>query len=106
MLGSIINLAATIGLIFSGEACVKNVSYFFDQQEQLLKKIAENSQNREILTAKAIRIKVELAVKRSISDDYLWDLSSGMDGKRESHTQNILHKTLKTNKSLKNSLNS
>ena len=46
----------------------------FDQEEQLLKKVAEKSLNGEILTAKAIRIEVELAVKGNVSDDYLWDL--------------------------------
>ena len=46
----------------------------FEQEEQLLKKVAEKSLNGEILTAKAIRTKVELAVKRIVSNDYLWDL--------------------------------
>ena len=46
----------------------------FEQEEQLLEKVAKKYLNGEILTAKAIRTEVELAVIRSVSDNYLWDL--------------------------------
>lgn len=46
----------------------------FEQEEGLLAAVAENSLKGEILTAKDIRAEVEQAVKRSVSDDYLWDL--------------------------------
>ena len=46
----------------------------FEQEEQLLEKVAKKSLNKEILTAKAIRTEVELAVNGNVSDDYLWDL--------------------------------
>ena len=43
----------------------------FEQEEQLLKKVAKKYLNGEILTAKAIRTEVELAVNRNVSDDYM-----------------------------------
>lgn len=46
----------------------------FSQEEGLLKSIAEKSLKGEILTAKDIRKEVEQKVKRSVSEDYLWDL--------------------------------
>jgi len=46
----------------------------FLQEEVLLKNIAEKSLKGEILTAKDIRKEVEKKVKRSVSEDYLWDL--------------------------------
>ena len=48
-------MAATIWSIFRREVlCL----LFFEQGEQLLKKVAEKSLNGEILTAKAIRTEV------------------------------------------------
>lgn len=46
----------------------------FEQEDQHLQKVAEKSLKGEILTAKAIRAEVELAVNGTVSDDYLWDL--------------------------------
>lgn len=46
----------------------------FAEEEELLKTIAEKSLKGEILTAKDIREEVEKKVKRSVSEDYLWDL--------------------------------
>lgn len=40
----------------------------------LLELVAKKSLKGEILTAKDIRIEVELIVKYTVSDDYLWDL--------------------------------
>lgn len=55
----------------------------FEQEQQLLKKVAEKSLNGEILTAKDIRAEVESAVKRTVSDDYLWDLFKRHEWKKK-----------------------
>jgi transposase len=46
----------------------------FSQEEDLLQSIAAKSLKGEILTARDIRKEVEKKVKRSVSEDYLWDL--------------------------------
>lgn len=45
-----------------------------EQEEVLLKKVAEKYLNGKILTAKEICTEVELAVNGNVSDDDLWDL--------------------------------
>jgi len=45
-----------------------------EQEKMLLESVAQKSLKGEILTAKDIRAEVELIVKHTVSDDYLWNL--------------------------------
>lgn len=80
--------------IFNEEAGEWHIPYFSLSKRNSFKKVPEKYLNGEIFTVKAICTEVELAVKKSVSDDYLWHLFKRHGFKKkaprpEHHLQNF-----------------